>query len=232
MPEDKQVTNLKKANAHYLWLFIGVNLAAFLGVYISAELSGSAIEHFWQKVSAKDGLIALCVPLATIVLNGLLGDTAKARLVFWRWRCPLPGCRAFSRHMHNDPRIDCDALTAKHGKLPRAAKEQNALWYQMYRAHADKLTVLHAHRMYLLTRDMAGLSAIFAVAFLAGALFSPASWKTVAGYGGFLVLQYVALAMAARNYGVRFVTNVLTEESQPSQQGRVGVNADIETQAK
>jgi hypothetical protein len=33
------------------------------------------------------------------------------------------------------------------------------------------------------------------------------------GHTGYLVVQYVITAAAARNYGNRFVTNVLVEES-------------------
>ena len=36
------------------------------------------------------GIIAVLTPLLTIILAGLFSDTAKARLVFWRWRHPLP----------------------------------------------------------------------------------------------------------------------------------------------
>jgi len=38
-------------------------------------------------------------------------------------------------------------------------------------------------------------------------------WKMSALYSGALLVQYLMIASAARNYGVRFVLNVLTEES-------------------
>ena len=123
-------TSLKTKNALYLWTFIGANFAVFLSIVIGAQLNYTSVEHFWQRISAKDGLIAACMPLVTIILDGVLGDVAKARLVFWRWKNPLPGCRAFTVLMNTDPRIDvqrirtffgfrCIRSTPKRSQFPR-----------------------------------------------------------------------------------------------------------------
>ena len=205
--------HLKSKNAPLLWLFIGVNFAAFLSVVVAKQLTGSSIEHFWQHVSAKDGLFALCTPLATIVLNGALGELTKARLVFWRWQDPLPGCRAFSQLVGRDPRIDVPALKAKHGALPLDPNEQNALWYRIYKKHRESITAVEAHRAYLLTRDMAALSAIFFVVFSVGVLIAMVGSNIAVMYSGILIAQYLIISTAARSYGTRFVLNVLTEES-------------------
>lgn len=209
----KKQSSLKSKNAVFLWLFIGVNFAVFLSVVVGAQLTYESVEHFWQRVSAKNGLIALCIPLATVVLNGVLGDMAKARLVFWRWKNPLPGCRAFSELVNTDPRIDVAALKAKHGAFPRSPKDQNALWFQIYKKHAAALTVSEGHRVYLLTRDMASLSLIFALVFPLCAFLSPIHRGVAFVYCAALLGQYLIVATSARNYGRRFVLNVLTEES-------------------
>lgn len=204
---------LKAKNVWWLRLFIGVNMAVFLSIAIGQQLTAASIDHFWQRLSAKDGLLALCVPLATIVLNGVLGDLGKARLVFWRWRNPLPGCRAFTLIMVTDPRVDLARLRARVSPIPSEPKEQNAAWYRLYKAHADKQTILEAHRAYLLTRDIAALAAVFVVSFSVGAFISAIGWKLATLYSGALLAQYVIVATSARNYGNRFVANVLTEES-------------------
>ena len=209
----KKQNSLKGKNSVSLWLFIGVNFAVFLSVVIGAQLTYESVEHFWQRVSAKNGLIALCIPLATVVLNGVLGDVAKARLVFWRWKNPLPGCRAFSELMNTDPRINVAALKAKHGVFPRSPKDQNALWFQIYKKHAEALTVSEGHRVYLLTRDMASLSLIFALVLPLWAFLSPIYRGVAFIYSVALCGQYLLIATSARNYGRRFVLNVLTEES-------------------
>jgi len=205
---------LKYKNNKYLWLFIGVNTAIFLSISIGTQLNYSTVEHFWLKVSAKDGLIAICIPLVTVVLNGLLGDMAKARIVFWRWQDPLPGCRAFSDLMDTDPRIDVKALHAKYDELPETPKEQNALWYRLYKKHAESLTVSEAHRLYLLNRDLTALSVLFVVFFSAGTILSQIGWKITGFYFFALLVQYLVLSVSAKHYGTRFVLNVLAVESQ------------------
>jgi hypothetical protein len=209
----KKQTSLKTKNALYLWTFIGANFAVFLAIIIGAQLNYASVEQSWQRVSTKDGIIAACMPFITVILNGILGDLAKARLVFWRWKNPLPGCRAFTVLMHTDPRIDVDALKAKHGSLPRSPKDQNVLWFQIYKKHAGSLTVSEGHRLYLLSRDMASISAVFAIAFSICAVFSSIQKEMAFFYFAFLLMQYLILSTSARNYGNRFVLNVLTEES-------------------
>jgi hypothetical protein len=204
---------LKAQNTWLLRLFIGVNVAVFLSIAIGQQLTAASIDHFWQPLSTKNGLLAVCFALATIVLNGVLGDLAKARVVFWRWRNPLPGCRAFSVIMLADPRIDVARLRFRLSPIPSDPKEQNAAWYHLYKAHADKQTISEAHRAYLLTRDMAALALLFAVAFSTGAFITAIGWKLATLYSVALVAQYTLIATSARNYGNRFVANVLAEES-------------------
>lgn len=202
-----------RGNSIQLWLFVGVNFAIFLSIFVSKEISGSSIDDFWKRVTAKDGIIAACIPVLTVVLNGLLGDIAKARLVFWHWRDPLPGCRVFTDLMSADPRIDARALENAHGELPNAPRAQNNLWYEFYKKHNEALQVSQGHRVYLLTRDMTALSAVLALLFVVGLVLKPINWRVALLYGIALIIQYLVLATAARNYGKRFVLNVLAEES-------------------
>ncbi len=204
---------LKAKNIWWLRLFITINIAVFLSVIINRQLTSASIEHFSQRIFAKDGLIALCFPLVTIILNGVIGDAGKARLVFWRWTNPLPGCRAFTKIIEEDPRIDVNRLREKINPLPTEPKEQNSVWYRLYKRHADKQTVLEAHQSYLLTRDMTALSAVLAISFSVGSFLSAIGWKTATLYSGTLLIQYLIVSTSARNYGNRFVANVLTEES-------------------
>jgi hypothetical protein len=208
---------LKGKNIWWIRLFTVANMAVFLSVVIGHQLTMTSVGHFWARFSVKDGILALCFPLVTIVLNGILGDLSKARLVFWKWRNPLPGCRAFSDIMCADPRIDAARLRVKLNPLPTKPQEQNAAWYRLYKAHADKQYILQAHQAYLLTRDMAAFAAIFAFSFplgaLIGVLISTIEWKLWAIYSGSLLIQYFLVATSARSYGKRFVANVLTEES-------------------
>lgn len=204
---------LKDKNNKYLWLFIGINSAIFLSILFGTQLNYATFEHYMLMVTAKNGLIAICIPLLTIVLNGLIGNLTKERMVFWRWQDPLPGCRAFTELMYVDPRINVEAIKAKHGNLPEDPKQQNALWYKYYKKHAGTISVSEAHKRYLLTRDMTSISVLF-IAFLStGISLSQADWKIIVIYFVALFAQYIIISLAARNYGTRFVQNVLAAES-------------------
>jgi hypothetical protein len=204
---------LKRRNAGYLWSFVGANLAVFLSVFITKGFSSSSITHLWKGVTTKNGVIATCIPLLTIVLSGLIDDQMKARLVFWRWRNPLPGCRAFSELIRDDPRIDVPLLRKLYGEFPRNPKQQNTLWYHLYKKHTESVVVSEAHRNYLLTRDMTALSGVFLVLFSAAIGLDSVPWKVACLYLMSLAAQYLIIAISAQNYGKRFVLNVLAEES-------------------
>jgi hypothetical protein len=101
---------LKGKNAAYLWSFIGANIAIFLSLIVSRQFASASIDHFWQRVTTKDGIIAACIPILAIVLSGVLSDAGKARLVFWRWRNPLPGCRVFTQLIGTEPSNRCGSI--------------------------------------------------------------------------------------------------------------------------
>lgn len=205
---------LKTKNAPFVWTFLGVNIALLLAIRLTGTADLASLNVIWSQLTLKDGIAAAALPILAVILAGVLGDTGKARIVFWRLWNPLPGCRAFSRFVHEDPRINNEALMAKLGKFPAEPRQQNALWYRIYKTQAEKTTVVQAHKAYLLTRDLAAVSAVlfclFSVAVIAS---SNMAVRLKLGYTGYLLLQYVTTAAAARNYGNRFVTNVLVEES-------------------
>jgi len=201
---------LRGKNAVYLWAFIGINVTIYLCLFIGTSLTEAALDHFWHRVTMKGGIIAAAIPIIAILCVGVLGDTTKARLVFWRWKHPLPGCRVFSSLLKNDPRINADALRVKLGKFPREARAQNALWFEVYRRHSSTSKV-ESHRVYLLTRDMTAVAAVFLMAFCAIMLATPTSRGVIGIYALALLAQYLLVATAARNYGNRFALNVIAE---------------------
>jgi hypothetical protein len=100
-----------------------------------------------------------------------------------------------------------------HGDFPQDPREQNALWYRLYKAHKTIPPIWEAHKTYLLTRDMTTIAAVFAVVFSIGLLAVSLNRTILLLYVGALVAQYVFVASAARNYGNRFVLDVVSEES-------------------
>lgn len=160
--------------------------------------------HHWRAfLSAGVG-----VALAGVV-NGLLSSDAKARIVFWRWSDPLPGSFAFSRYAHSNSRIDIDQLRKKVGPFPSTPRDQNALWYRLYRAVKEEPAVIDAHRHFLLTRDCAGVGMLLLFTAAPINVWYIPSWTTASIYIVLLLLQYLLAALAARNYGIRFVKTVL-----------------------
>jgi hypothetical protein len=203
-------------NSAYLWSFIAANLAIFLTLVLNRQFTGSSVEHLWEGITKKNGIIAAIIPILAIFLSGALSDIGKARLVFWRWHNPLPGCRAFTELVRTDPRIDLPALMRKHGDFPQDPKAQNAFWYRLYRGHKTTRMVWESQKIYLLTSDLTTISAAFAILFSVGAAVASTGWKISLTYTVALAIQYVVAASAARNYGNRFVLNVLSEESYTS----------------
>lgn len=204
---------LKTKNAPFVWTFLGVNIALLLAIRLSGTADLASLNAIWSQLTLKDGIAAAALPILAVILAGVLGDTGKARIVFWRLWNPLPGCRAFSRFVHEDPRINGEVLMAKLGEFPAEPRQQNALWYKLYKLQAEKMTIVQAHKVYLLTRDLAAVSAVLLCLFPVALIASSMTLRLKLGHTGYLVVQYVITAAAARNYGNRFVTNVLVEES-------------------
>lgn len=143
------------------------------------------------------------------VVNGLIDSNTKARLVFWRWKHPLPGCFAFSRYLNRDPRIDVKALRKALGRLPTKPEAQNALWYRLYKSVEHEPGVVDAHRHYLLTRDYTAIAFLLLVTAAPLGAWLIGTRGTAAAYTGVLAAQYLLARQAAWHYGVRLVSTVL-----------------------
>ena len=207
--KDKQSKgkSLKDQNTASLVTILIVNIAVFAVVLKTDQLLAAdyqeVLKHWQALIPAGLGAVLIGV------VNGLLNVQAKARLVFWRWYDPLPGSRAFSRYVHLDPRIDVAALESKVGPFPTKPNEQNALWYKLYKSVENDPRVLHVHRLFLLTRDYAGIAFMLLIVFGGIGVFAMQTYKTELLYAAALLIQFVASAVAARNYGIRFVNTVL-----------------------
>ena len=198
---------LKSANAPGLVAAVTLNLFWFIAFQEGSIASAESWPSI-QQVLARAVLAGIAVVLI-FVINGLIPANAKARIVFLRWDNPLPGSEAFSRYLFTDPRISIDNIEREYGELPTSAREQNALWYRMYRGIASEPSVAHAHRAYLFTRDYAAIALMLFVVlgFLAIVRFPDSS--SILIYLGTMTIQLVIVILAARNYGERFVTTVL-----------------------
>ena len=154
-------------------------------------------------------MVAVIAPIGTFILSGLLSADAKDRLVYWRYRDPLPGSRAFSKHLPKEARADPDRLIERWGPLPHGASEQNRLWYNIYKHVESEVRVLEAHRAWLLSRDLTGYAVLFLPFLGIPALIMDTPKTVVVWYLSALLAQYLLMMTAARTYGKRFVRTVL-----------------------
>lgn len=204
--------SLKAKNSPLLVAFLVLQLGVYLWVTQLVgkdELTKAATDGNWA-VTTFYGAIA---SLAALVTAAFLSEPMKASLVFWRLDDPLPGCRAFTEHASADAsRIDTATLERKHGKLPLDPYSQNKLWYRIYLQHGGNVAIKQSHGRYLLLREATVISLLTLVAVALSVPFIPSTLP--AWYVLGLAVQYVVLARAAANAGVRFVINVLALESQ------------------
>jgi hypothetical protein len=101
------------------------------------------------------------------------------------------------------------ALAARYGPLPSGAREQGSLFYFIYKAHADSVGVLDAHKSYLAARDIATINLLMFFLLQPFAYWATHDFTRTAIYAAVLLAAYVACCVAAQVYGTRLVENVL-----------------------
>lgn len=200
---------IKDTYQKYLWVFIAFNIVLFWAILIegffSIEFANDKFSIFFDAKS----ILFILSPIISLILSGLLSNPIKEFLVFWRVRDRLPGCRAFTCLINKDTRIDRSKLQRLAGAFPDDPAEQNRLWYKLYKGCEDDKIVIGSHRDFLLTRDLCSISFLFIIILLPISLLFFQNSSLKISYSLFLVLQYLVLSIASRNFGNRFACNVL-----------------------
>ncbi|NOT41807.1 MAG: hypothetical protein HOP13_15100 [Alphaproteobacteria bacterium] len=197
---------LKASNNKLLILAVASNIVAYQVVAQGSPMIGGDL--FAALKGAVTLVPATFAAILASVLNAQVSQEMKARIVFWRWSEPLPGGEAFSRHAANDSRVNQAVLEKKFGPLPKARREQNQLWYKLYKSVEKHESVSHVHKEFLFTRDYAALSLLM-IPSLGGLAFYQMPWMAALLYSAALVGQYLLVCRAARAHGRSFVTTVL-----------------------
>ena len=201
--------SLKSANFGWLCALVAFDLVAICIVVMPGVIETAAA----SKIAIARSVGSVLLPIIPLILVNVLPQIAKTRLVFWRWNHPNPGSRAFSRYIYRDDRINVDQLRKNVGVFPVVPKEQNALWFGLYKKCENEVSVLDAHRHFLLFRDMAALSLMLltiTVTFLPLMGFSAIhTGQAVMAFA----FQYLLTALAARTAGERFVCTVMALHS-------------------
>ncbi len=201
--------SLKSLNMKWLVMLAGLDVVAVL-LFVAPELVGNAS---WGTVAVMRGLVALVLPVAVLLLTGMLDHDIKAKLVYWKLKDPYPGCEAFTRHGPADVRVDMVALKKNVGVLPTEPAEQNRKWFKLYLLVENEVAVLEVHKSYLMYRDMAAMSIPLSVLVPAAMFFTGAAQAAVWGSTILFAVQFFVCCVAARHSGKRFVCTVLAIHS-------------------
>lgn len=195
--------SLKAANLK--WLVAIAVLDVLICVAVAAPESLDTVT--WRSF-LKSAVFATASPLV-LMLVSMFSSELKASLVFWRGSDAYPGHRAFSEIGPRDPRFNMDSLRRNVGELPSDSREQNELWFRLYDKVRNEVTVLDAHRNFLLFRDLTAMSLVLLpVAAIASFVLELSPGRAALVIAIFAV-QWIGSTVAARQGGHRTVKNVM-----------------------
>ncbi len=200
---------LKQQNYPFIILYVLFNFAIFFILYKNHVFSLNEFSTVFQKLSQRDGVFFILLPLLIIVAQDFAPSKIKEILVFWKKENRLPGCQAFSKYIKEDNRIDRDNLIQKYGNFPRSEDKQNRLWYKIYKGIKDK-SIDKTHKDYLLLREFTVVTVLFifilpSILFL----FTNIDVNIILFYILGLIFEYNIVRIIAKNHAIRLVTNVL-----------------------
>ena len=209
MTEKNSVGHAKSGNFAWLCALVTFDAVILAAVVLPERFASLSV----VTIATLRSVAAILLPIVPLLLTNVISQSVKARLVFWRWRNPYPGSRAFSKYVHSDDRINAEKLRKNIGEFPTDPKEQNSLWYQLYRRVQNDRAVLDAHKAFLLFRDMSALSLLLLV-LTTGAFYCLSFGLNAIGRIALIFLiQYLLAMLSARVAGERFVCTVLSIHS-------------------
>jgi hypothetical protein len=217
MVERRKAAYLKHGVHWRTRIYFGVGAAVIVWLGLGTPTAGVHLASV--PVSSWIGtVLSSVVSLVVLAVDAVPGTHAKAVLVFWRLRDPLPGSRAFDRaSLDRDTRISRERLLESvGGKFPRAAREQNAAWYRLYKTVEADPVIQAMHFDFLLFRDLAWLSVVLCALALGACIFGHAPLRLLGGAALAFALLYLLFRTAAAERGHRFASQVLVAASSSS----------------
>lgn len=203
-------SSLMMGNYTLIFVYTAAHLMLAYFVIFQAVADEGVLKHLGAVLAG--GAVGT---VFTILVTELPGAIPKARLVYFRWKNPLPGFRAFSEHLQTDSghRINVTALRAKYTSLPSDEAEQNTLWYKFLQQHSSNGAVLHTHRLFLLFRDLTWISSVLLLvtAIVGWTVGSPA--PPVHVLVGIFLAEFLIVRRLAARAGIDLVQTVLAVES-------------------
>jgi hypothetical protein len=198
--------NLKNTNYALIWAYGVAHLAVGYSVLFDVVPSINDMKEIWSLVGG-----AAVGSVFAVLVTEAVGRDAKAQLVHFSRRSALPGRRAFTVYVHEDPRIV--RLNERHGPFPSNADEQNALWYSFLQKNGTAEPVLHAHGLYLLTRDLTWVALLLWLVACIVAMRTPAALPPKLLFLAFLAIEFALIRHIAAHASIDLVKTVLAVES-------------------
>lgn len=205
---------IKSENRKWLTGYLFINIVIFTLFSNVIHFNLTDADELFSKLRDPKGFISLTAAILIIGLEGIFKNGIKEFLVFWRLKDRLPGHRAFTQIGPRDPRIDMARVERllPH-EIPSDPKTQSREWFRLYRLFQDELQVFHSHKAFLLTRDLASLTALFIPLMIFGHFILGSRPVMLVYHLLVLITLFIVMSLSAKNYGERFVANVLVEAS-------------------
>lgn len=205
--------SLKTQNLPLITLYLLLNLAVFIVLYLTSTFELNTFLHTFENFSKTDGMVFALLPIIVFIILGVSSKDLKEIVVFWKRDNRLPGCYAFSKYAKNDNRISLNLLKNKYGKLPKNPAKQNTLWYGIYRNIKDD-GISKTHKDFLLAREWTMITVLFILLAVPSLyFFTDISIGSLLYYFLFLLIEYFVIRYIAKNHAERLVTNTLAYES-------------------
>lgn len=193
---------MKDYRVKLILIFLGLLIFLILGeeeiTNLDLVLKSGKTGVIWKFLTG--GLIPTIVAL---VLENIISFNVKTRIVFLGRN--LPGYNLI-KIAKKDDSLTKEKLINYFGELPSLGKEQNSLWYDVYRKVQNEDKVFQAQKEFLILRDFTYL--ILVVTLFGGilSLFLPVSKIMWLG-----IILYPLFGQATYNKAQRFAAIVLNE---------------------
>ena len=203
------MATLKQKNQSFLITALILNCLYIYVFILENSIQFTCLSSF---LNVHNAIISSGIFILSITINSLFSGENKARLIFFKYKFYFPGCYAFTKYIESDLRINRKILEDNYGKLPIDNKEQNKLWYKMYKNVSDRGSVYLAHKYYLFFRDYFFLMLILSVSIIFYLLISDKNilinkYKLLFP----IIIQILLAIIASRTQGIAFVKNVMAE---------------------
>lgn len=200
--------SLKTRNLPLVTAFVVLHYIAFAYVNGLPWQFLQDVDYSKGALLFKNPLIAVGVHVGILILCFIIPVSVKYVFIFWKLKNPLPGCRVFSELAIEDQRIDIKELESKYGKLPTEPREQNTLWYKIYKEKQNEKIIHASHGQTLLLREITVISVMIVLLLVPISLFINFD-KISSIYALAMFAQYLILRQAAVNATERFTCNVI-----------------------